>query len=201
MENEDPYKHAQRCAAQIRLQYELGLRREEAAKLDLINGWNREEKKLIVKHGTKGGRPRVLEKLSEKQEQALEKALPFVNQSNIKGIYNLMPQGMGDRWQNCLDYVARKYGFTKKGLGCTLHGNRHERFRRMYLEIAGFGPPNRFDTLSTFHENAKSVAGDGWSERDREMHETKSRRQQAILRDAVIYLTLTLAAVIDEALI
>ena len=162
LENVDPYLHAQRVAAQVRLQYELGLRREEASKLDLVNDWNRDKRTLEVRYGTKGGRPRTLHGLSAKQTEALEKALPFVSKSNRPGIYNLMPEGMGDRWQNCLDYVAKKYGLTKKVLGYTLHGNRHERFRQMYVDIAGFEPPNRFDAVATFQRNAESIAGDDW---------------------------------------
>jgi hypothetical protein len=120
-----------------------------------------------VRHGTKGGRPRVLT-LSPPQEAALEKALPFVSQADRPGICNLMPEGMGDNWQNRLSYVARSYGLTKRGLGYTLHGNRHERFRQMYCAQTGFEPPNRHPSLAAFQEAARAVAGTAWEKRDAE---------------------------------
>jgi hypothetical protein len=32
----------------------------------------------------------------------------------------------------------------------------------MYVDIAGFEPPNRFDAVATFQRNAESIAGDDW---------------------------------------
>lgn len=86
LESVDTYEHAPRVAAQVRLQYELGLRREEAAKVDLQNDWNREDHTLLIQYGSKGGRPRLLENLSDEQEHALELALPFVTPSDRPGI-------------------------------------------------------------------------------------------------------------------
>ncbi|MBI9078244.1 MAG: integrase domain-containing protein [Pseudodesulfovibrio sp.] len=164
----DTYEHAPRAAAQIRLQYELGLRREEAAKVDLNNDWDRESRTLYIQYGPKGGRHRMIEDLSPEQENALTAALPFVSPSNREGINNLMPEGMGDRWQNCLSYAARKHGLTKDQCGFTLHGNRHERFRQVYLNEAGFEPPNKFASIAEFHEAAVQVAGENWHAKDAE---------------------------------
>ena len=163
-----PYEHGARCAAQIRLQYELGLRREESAKVDLVNDWNKTERTLCVQYGTKGGRPRTLCDLSDAQQEALEKALPFVSQSDRKGVFNLMPGNMGDEWLNRLDYAARKSGLTKNESGFTLHGNRHERFHQMYVDHTGFEPPNQFHSIAAFQAQANKVAGSSWPERDEE---------------------------------
>ena len=172
LENTDTYEHAPRVAAQVRIQYELGLRREEAAKVDLVNDWHRENRSLLIRYGSKGGRPRLLEDLSPEQEHALELALPFNSPSDRPGINNLMPPGMGDRWQSRLSYAARKHGLTKKGLGYTLHGNRHERFRQVYLERTGFEPPNRFGSVEEFQSHADEFAGVNWREKD-----TKARNE------------------------
>ncbi|HBL52503.1 MAG TPA: hypothetical protein DDZ34_00150 [Syntrophaceae bacterium] len=162
------YVHAPRAAAQIELMYQLGLRREEAAKVDLVNDWNRIEHTLLIQHGTKGGRPRVLEGLSEQQETALKRAEAFASPSNRKGVYNLMPQGMGDEWLHRVDYAARTHGMTKKEMGFTLHGCRHERFRKMYHDHCGFLPPNCHPSRDVFQEEAQKVAGTGWAGRDAE---------------------------------
>lgn len=168
MRADEQYKHASRAAAQIELMYELGLRREEAAKVDLLNDWDRERHSFLVQHGTKGGRPRMLNNLSKEQESALERALPFVSPSNRNGITNLMPEGMGDRWLNKLDYAARKCRMTKRSLGFTMHGNRHERFRQIYKDNTGFEPPNRFSSLEAFVFAARRAAGEAWKDRDQE---------------------------------
>ena len=168
LEAESSYEHGPRCAAQIRLQYELGLRREESAKVDLINDWDKEGRTLHIQYGPKGGRPRTLHNLSDRQQDALERALPYVSQSNRPGIHNLMPSGMGDKWQEKLSYAARLCGFTKKESGWTLHSNRHERFHRMYVEHTGFQPPNQHDSVESFQKAARGTAGDEWPRLDAE---------------------------------
>ena len=168
LENEFGYEYGPRCAAQIRLQWELGLRREESAKVDLVTDWDREGRSLLVQYGTKGGRPRTLTNLSDKQEEALERALPYISQSNRPGIHNLMPEGMGDKWQEKLSYAARLCGFTKRESGWTLHSNRHERFHTMYFAHTGFPPPNQHPSVEVFQQAAYDVAGDEWPRLDAE---------------------------------
>ena len=168
LENELGYEYGLRCAAQIRLQWELGLRREESAKIDLVSDWDREGRSLLVQYGTKGGRPRTLTNLSDKQQEALEKALPYVSQSDRPGIHNLMPEGMGDKWLTKLSYAARLCGFTKKESGWTLHSNRYERFHRMYVEHTGFQPPNQYESVAAFQKAARDTAGDEWPRFDAE---------------------------------
>ncbi len=166
LKNEAGYEYGPRCAAQIRLQYELGLRREESAKVDLISDWNKEGRSLLVRYGTKGGRPRTLYNLSDKQQEALELALPYVTQSDRPGIHNLMPSGMGDKWQGKLSYAAKISGFTKKDSGWTLHSNRHERFHRMYVDRTGFEPPNQYESVEAFQMAARDTAGGEWPRLD-----------------------------------
>ncbi|WP_319470671.1 integrase domain-containing protein [uncultured Pseudodesulfovibrio sp.] len=165
---DEEYEHGPRCAAQIRLQYELGLRREEAAKLDLTNDWDRDGRTLHIQYGPKGGRPRTLSNLSDRQQDALQSALPYVSRSDRPGIHNLMPEGMGDKWQEKLSYAARLCGFTKRESGWTLHSNRHERFHHMYVEHTGFQPPNQHESVEAFHQAAQDAVGEGWPRLDAE---------------------------------
>ncbi|MGE4420971.1 MAG: integrase domain-containing protein [Pseudodesulfovibrio sp.] len=168
LENELGYEYGPRCAAQIRLQWELGLRREESAKVDLVSDWDRAERSLLVQYGTKGGRSRTLTNLSDKQQEALERALPYISQADRPGIHNLMPSGMGDKWQEKLSYAAKLCGFTKRESGWTLHSNRHERFHRMYVEHTGFQPPNQHPSVEAFQQAAHDKAGDEWPRLDAE---------------------------------
>jgi len=168
LENEVKYQYGPRAAAQIRLQYELGLRREEAAKIDLVADWNREARSIRIQYGTKGGRPRMLNNLSWQQQEALEKAMPFVSHSDRPGIHNLMPSRMGDKWQEKLSYAAGLCGFTKKESGWTLHSNRHERFHTMYVDHTGFQPPNQHESVAAFQQAAHNAAGEEWPRLDAE---------------------------------
>lgn len=168
MRNDKSYPHAGRASTQVELMYELGLRREESAKLDLPNDWNRGEHSLLVQYGTKGGRPRTLLNLSPQQEMALERAQEYVSPSDRKGINNLMPQNMGDEWLHRLDYAARKHGLSGKDAGGTLHGLRHERFHQMYVEHTGFEPPNQYNDTQAFQASAHETAGDEWPRLDAE---------------------------------
>jgi integrase len=166
MRNDTSYPHAGRAATQVKLMYELGLRREEAAKVDLPNDWNREEHSLLVQYGTKGGRPRMLVNLSPQQEAALERAEEYVSPSDRKGINNLMPANMGDEWLHRLDYAARKHGLT--GKNGTLHGLRHERFHQMYVNHTGFEPPHQHESVQSFQQAAQATAEDDWPRLDNE---------------------------------
>jgi site-specific recombinase XerC len=168
MRNDTSYPHAGRAAAQTELMYELGLRREEAAKADLTNDWDRETHCFVVQYGTKGGRPRTLLNLSPQQEAALERAEEYVSPSDRKGINNLMPENMGDEWLHRLDYAARKHGLTGKDAGGTLHGLRHERFHQMYVSHTGFEPPNQYDDTQAFQASAHEAAGEEWPRLDAE---------------------------------
>ncbi|MBI9081311.1 MAG: integrase domain-containing protein [Pseudodesulfovibrio sp.] len=168
MRNDASYPHAGRAATQVELMYELGLRREESAKLDLPNDWDRENHCLLVHYGTKGGRPRTLHGLSPRQEAALERAEEYVSSSDRKDIHNLMPEGMGDEWLHRLDYAARKHGLAGKNAGGTLHGLRHERFHQMYVEHTGFEPPNQHESVQAFQKSAQNVGGADWPRLDNE---------------------------------
>lgn len=172
MRNDASYPQAGRAAAQIELMYELGLRREESAKLDLPNDWDRESHSLLVRYGTKGGRPRTLYDLSPQQEAALERAEEYVSPSNRPGINNLMPAHMGDEWLHRLDYASRKHGLTGRDAEGTLHGLRHERFRQMYLNHTGFEPPNRHESIQAFHEAAQATARNDWPRLDNEARDS-----------------------------
>jgi site-specific recombinase XerD len=172
MRNDASFRHAGRAAVQIELMYELGLRREESAKLDLPNDWDRESHSLLVQYGTKGGRPRTLYDLSPQQEATLGRAEEYVTPSNRKDINNLMPEHMGDEWLHRLDYAARKHGLTGKDSVGTLHGLRHERFRQMYTDHTGFEPPNRHESVQAFQETAQATAGDDWPRLDNEARDS-----------------------------
>ena len=54
-----------------------------------------------------------------------------INDSMIPGNKSLK------QWENRYNYVLRKFGVTKKALGVTSHGLRHESANLMYEKITG----------------------------------------------------------------
>jgi integrase len=126
-----------RVALQIELQRAFGLRSEESWKLmpryhlfqTEIGVWA-----LNLCKGTKGGKPRIVFLTRQTQWDALERA------EALAGAGSLIPPGKTEgQWANRYYYVLRKAGVTRKDLGVTAHGNRHD-FAHLEYELK-FGVP------------------------------------------------------------
>jgi len=95
---------------------------------------------LDIGRGTKGGRDRV-HKISAAEERAvLERAKALVEDKNAC----LIPRGMSYRsWQNRVYYILKKHDVTRKAIGTSSHGLRHEGLNDLYHQIAGAPSPVR----------------------------------------------------------
>lgn len=93
---------------------------------------------LEVKRGTKGGRVRYVALRSETHKSVYERALKAAPHegSHIGYPGKTLKQAL-DRFSN----VLRKYGVTKKQLGVTPHGLRHEFASDLYYELTDALPP------------------------------------------------------------
>lgn len=158
--SDDPY--AERTAMHLELQRALGLRKEESWKLDLRKDFDPEKRTMLVQYGTKGGRPRLLEDLSDTQDAALEKAKAFISESTrTAGRFNLLPADLTERqYENAYYRLLRGAGISRRKSGASSHGNRHARAQELYRDIAGFEPPARFGKDSeAFRQNAAKRLG------------------------------------------
>ncbi len=93
--------------------------------------------RILVEHGTKGGRFRRVV-LTNELEQILEFAGEFANHKSGTTIpveYSL------EEWRARYYYILRKYGVTKKELGVTGHGLRHEFLNILYERKTGVKSP------------------------------------------------------------
>jgi len=94
---------------------------------------------LEVKRGTKGGRMRLVPIDTPEKRAALEKAKRLV----LKGAHLGVP-GRSLAWNRRHFYaVCEKIGFTRKRLGVTPYGARHQYAGDRYQEFAGEPPPVR----------------------------------------------------------
>ena len=165
-----------RVAAALRLQHDLGLRREEAFKLiparDRLQG-----DRILVSAGVEGGRERIMP-LSPAGKQALE------NVEKIAGKgHELIPREMGGRqlesyfyrtfaqerkFENYFYRVLGQVGLTKSKCGTSSHGLRHAYAQRRYQQVAGFKPRVKFETKEEFESAAFRLVGEEWREKDHE---------------------------------
>jgi len=140
-----------RVAAQLQLQRELGLRKEEAFKFNpsacLLN-----DGRVLVHKGTKGGRERMILEVSERAKQAIEYAKHMVDGTNT------MPNDKTEReWEQRFYRTLHRYGLTQSACGASSHGLRHAYAQERYAQITEFQPSVKFDSQEAFRENAERL--------------------------------------------
>ena len=132
-----------RVGLQVRLMREFGLRKREAVmfrplKADLGLA-------IRVRDGTKGGRERVIPIETPEQRRVLELAKSRVTHVNdhIGHPYRNLEQAI-----HHINYVFKRFGLTKRGLGVTAHGLRHEHLNNLYESITGVPSPVRSTSVT-----------------------------------------------------
>lgn len=128
---------------QARLMKAFGLRKKEAVmfrplKADLGLA-------IRVRDGTKGGRERVVPIETDEQRQVLSLAKARVTHVNQHIGHSDMNLEQAIRRVN---YVFEKFGLTKRGLGVTAHGLRHQHLNDLYESITGVASPVRGGSIT-----------------------------------------------------
>jgi integrase len=142
-----------RVAAQLALLLAFGLRRKEAvmfkphvavvSRHDVPASQHVSERYaaiLRIERGTKGGRLRLVEIRNDEQRLALERVLPFAPHASS----HLGHPGIS--LKQCLkrfDNVMRKAGVTRRQLGVTAHGLRHQFAQEFHVELTDVRAPIR----------------------------------------------------------
>ncbi|CAD6556447.1 hypothetical protein LMG28727_06110 [Paraburkholderia kirstenboschensis] len=129
---------AQTCphtAVQLKLQAAFGLRIEESFMLRPAEA-ARSPRLLAVTRGTKGGRPREVP--IETKIGILEEAAGLSN--GLTGSTVPADRTLG-QWRDWYYYVLEKHGITKRGMGITSHGLRHEYLQMLYKDTTGVPAP------------------------------------------------------------
>lgn len=125
-------------ALQLAMQHAFGLRVRESHRFRPADDWR--EDRIMVHRGTKGGRARVIPISDPSQTALLEHARAVADA--ISDVGSLMPAAYTERqWRNRYYGVLRKCGVTKRQLGVTSHGLRHEYAQRIYEQAAGVPAP------------------------------------------------------------
>jgi integrase len=124
-----------RVAVQLKLQAAFGLRIEESFSLKPAFAL-RNEDTLQITHGTKGGRERLVP--TQLRLAVLEEAMTLVDPargSTTPANYTIA------RWRGHYNFVLAKFGISKKGLGVTSHGLRHQWLQEYYETLTGVLAP------------------------------------------------------------
>jgi len=147
--NEDNFKDAiskmessnkveeQKIAVQMQYMRYLGLRAEEARKLDAINAERVTapdgQKYLHIQDGTKGGKERFVP-INDKAQAALDRGAALQRKTGSK---NLMNKNMTERQYSAMIYrTAQKYGLTRAN-SCNFHSLRHSFAQDLFREKSG----------------------------------------------------------------
>ena len=124
-------------AYQMGLMFMFGLRREEAAMFRPMNDINDDMSINVIK-GSKGGRPRYNIPPIHPDKDVTH----FLNhlKSLVKDRFNastIPKHYTATQWGSYVSRVMIKAGLTKKQLGVTLHGLRHEYLQSKYHAMSG----------------------------------------------------------------
>lgn len=125
----------------LELQLAFGLRKKESYSLEPRS--SDEGMRLYIWQGAKGGRPRPIDfdedqRVAEWQRDLLERAKVFALKHPQRRLCS--PDKTGTQMNARINYVLQKYKITRKGLGVTAHGLRHEYAGRRFSAMSGLPP-------------------------------------------------------------
>ena len=123
---------------QMHLMRVFGLRREEAVMFKP----HRADYGIYIKvrDGTKGGRERNISITNDEQRKVLDAAKEQVKK--VDGHVGHPDRTLKQALRR-FNYVLERVGATRRGLGITSHGLRHQRLNDLYEEVAGTPSPVR----------------------------------------------------------
>ncbi|QTA78684.1 Putative integrase, phage related [Desulfonema limicola] len=151
-----------RVAAQLQLERELGLRTEEACKFNPEQAVF-SDGRVFIQHGTKGGRERFINEISDKAGYAINYVRTVIDGNN------LIPGHMTEKqWSGKYYRTIRAHGISKAACGASGHGCRHAYAQERYAKLTGFQPPCKFESREDFKSNAEQIAGKEWQNLDRD---------------------------------
>lgn len=137
---------------QLRMQLLFGLRLNESCQIvpeDSDKGDH-----LMVWRGTKGGKERVVKfsrdgEKAAKQRALLEHAKQLASRTSNRCLGD--PTQSLRAVKNRMTYLARKHGVSRKVMGVTMHGLRHQFACDLFRELTGLEPPVMRDVDSTVY--------------------------------------------------
>lgn len=155
---------------QLRLMGAFGLRDKEAMLFQPYVCVSLDETSIEIHRGTKGGRVRSIPIETEEQRQTIEAAKAMCSHRKDSVIDPEFVAGEDGliKARNRFYYICRKHGITKRTLGVTAYGLRHQRLNDIYEQVArerssvrGGDPSNspNPELIQAAKEKATKIAG------------------------------------------
>ncbi|KAF1077349.1 phage integrase N-terminal domain-containing protein [Halodesulfovibrio sp. MK-HDV] len=147
----------QRIGHQINVMRALGLRPEEARKINprtalLPDG------RIYISAGTKGGRDRILHEPSKEQIGAVKALTPFIGKNG-----NSWPDSISEAsWEKYVYKVISRMGLCLKVCGASLHGLRHAYAQSRYKELTKLAAPCLYPSPADYRQAAYQAHGEDW---------------------------------------
>lgn len=151
------YEYDERVGVQVLLIKEFGLRRQEAVMFRpyVAERLGDRSNDIVVEFGTKGGRPRSVPVETEGQKRAMELAKKIAVTHNGHVGWNTLTLAQAvKRYSN----VLARFGITKKEMGVTGHGLRHDYANDKYERMTGKPTPVRGGVKGEVETEADYVA-------------------------------------------
>lgn len=140
---------------QLQLVQAFGLRRKEAVCFRPHICYDAEKSVIQVYQGTKGGRFRVIPVRTDMQRQVLENCRKLAKRH---GDHIGDPERTLEQNLRRFQYVLEQIGATRRQLGVTAHGLRHEYANTRYQELTGEKSPLQGGSAEVFvHEETKTA--------------------------------------------
>lgn len=127
---------------QMLMQLHFGLRVNESCQI--VPADSDKGDHISVWLGTKGGKPRTVKFSSVPEKQRVQRrvfdlALQIASQNRKRCLGD--PSGSLRAMKNRMNYLARKHGVQREGLGVTMHGLRHQFACDLFYDLTGLPAP------------------------------------------------------------
>lgn len=152
----------QRIGHQMKVMRELGLRPEEARKINPAVAL-RSDGRIYISAGTKGGRDRILHEPSQEQINVVKALTPFIGKNG-----NSWPDSISEAsWEKYTYRTISRMGLCIRTCGASLHGLRHTYAQARYKELTNLSAPCLHPSSLHYREAAYQEHGESW----RKMHD------------------------------
>lgn len=146
-----------RIGHQMKVMHELGLRPEEARKMNPRNALL-PDGRIYISAGTKGGRDRILHEPSQEQINAVKALAPFIGKNG-----NNWPDNVSEAsWEKYVYKIISQNGLCIRACGASLHGLRHAYAQSRYQELTNLKAPCLYSTPADYRKAAYEKYGEDW---------------------------------------
>ncbi|MCB6185091.1 integrase domain-containing protein [Leeia sp. TBRC 13508] len=126
---------------QLRVAFAFGARRKECIMFRPLESINLEEGIVTIWRGTKGGKLREVKIVTDQQKEMAVTLIEFAKKN--RGALSNQDLRLDVAIQR-YKYVMHKFGITKKSLGITSHGLRHQFLINRFEDLSGIPAPIRY---------------------------------------------------------